>query len=334
MDSTVVSLSEITKRFRVPRAAGKGLAERLGGALRPRVEEVIAVDGISFTIQRGERVAFIGPNGAGKSTTLKILAGILHADGGRAVVLGLSPFEDRHALGFRVGTVFGQRSQLWYQLPARDSFELFRHVYELPRDRFEERLRALVGTFDLEPLLEKPVRQLSLGERMRCEIAASLIHRPQILFLDEPTIGLDVSGKAAIREHLRSQSERDGVTLLLTSHDTGDIERVCERVIVIHRGRLVMDGPLSRLRQNHLGKRRVVVVTEASEVQLDLPGVQCVNHAPYRTTFDIEVALTPLGRVVDSVSQQTTLRDLEILDPPLDEVIRDLYASADREAPS
>jgi ABC-2 type transport system ATP-binding protein len=330
----VVSLSEVTKRFRVPRTRGSGLGARFRALVRPETDQVVAVDGVSFTIRRGERVAFLGPNGAGKSTTLKILAGILQPDSGHAEVLALSPFRDRRRLGFHVGTVFGQRSQLWYQLPARDSFELFRYVYELPVQAFRTRLRELETTFELHGLLDKPVRQLSLGERMRCEIAASLLHAPEILFLDEPTIGLDVSAKAILREHLRESSERAGTTLLLTSHDTGDIERVCDRVIVVNRGRVVLDGPLAALRRSYLGKRRVTAVTEAATLELTLPGMECVMRAPYRTTFELDVERTPLGQFVDAVSQQTLLRDLELEDPPLDELVRRLYATTDRESAS
>jgi ABC-2 type transport system ATP-binding protein len=301
----------------VRRARAGGVAARIERALFPHFETVLAVDGVSFQIQRGERVAFIGPNGAGKSTTLKLLSGILCPDSGRAEVLGLSPFNDRERLGFHVGTVFGQRSQLWYQLPTRDSFELLRHVYELSREVYRERLDSLTRTFGLEERLDRPVHQLSLGERMRTEIAASLLHAPEIPFLDEPTIGLDVSAKAAVREHLRRETDEDGAAVVLTSHDTGDIERVCDRVIVLHSGHVLLDGPVALLRRRYLGKRRVAVLTQDSCITLDLPGVQLPGRAPYRTTFEIEIGRTPLGALVDAVSRQTTLRDLEIEDPPL-----------------
>lgn len=326
----VISLSDVRKRFRARRAPEGGVTARLKSALFPEFQDVVAVDGVSFELRRGERVAFIGPNGAGKSTTLKILSGILSADSGRTEVLGLSPFEDRARLGFRVGTVFGQRSQLWYQLPARDSFELFAHVYELPRSVFRERLSSLVEVFELGALLDRPVRELSLGERMRAEVAASLLHAPEILFLDEPTIGLDVTAKAAIREHLLRQSQRDEATLLLTSHDTGDMERVCERVIVIHHGKVLLDAPMALLKRRYLGKRRVTLLTEAADFVLDLPGANVIARAPHRTTLELESERTSLGALVDAVSRETTLRDLEIEEPPLDDVIRALYADADR----
>jgi ABC-2 type transport system ATP-binding protein len=224
------------------------MAARARDLFRPLSETVHAIDGLSFSIAPGERVAFIGPNGAGKSTTLKVLAGILRPDAGDVRVLGFVPSAERRRLAFQIGTVFGQRSQLWYQLPPRDTFDLLGRVYEIDRGRHRRRIAMLTALFELGGLVDTPVRQLSLGERMRCEIAASLLHSPRLLFLDEPTIGLDVSAKAAIRDLLRTESERERVTLLLTSHDTGDIERVCTRVIVINHGRLLWDGPVAALR--------------------------------------------------------------------------------------
>jgi viologen exporter family transport system ATP-binding protein len=250
-----VELDRLSKSFRVRRARRPGIGGRVRDLLRPQTESVAAVDGLSFSIAPGERVAFIGPNGAGKSTTLKVLAGILRPDAGEVRVLGFVPSDERRRLAFHIGTVFGQRSQLWYQLPPRDTFELLGRVYEIDRRQHRRRIEMLTALFELDALVETPVRHLSLGERMRCEIAASLLHSPRLLFLDEPTIGLDVSAKAVIRDLLRTESERERVTLLLTSHDTGDIERVCTRVIVINHGRLLWDGPVAALRSAVIGSR-------------------------------------------------------------------------------
>ena len=250
-----VQLTRVSKSFRVPRPRRGGLAARARDLLRPQTEAVVAVDDLSFSIAPGERVAFIGPNGAGKSTTLKVLAGILRPDAGEVRVLGFVPSDDRRRLAFHIGTVFGQRSQLWYQLPPRDTFELLGRVYEIDRPQHRRRIEMLTALFELDALVDTPVRHLSLGERMRCEIVASLLHSPRLLFLDEPTIGLDVSAKATIRDLLRTESERERVTLLLTSHDTGDIERVCTRVIVINHGRLLWDGPVTALRSAVSGNR-------------------------------------------------------------------------------
>ena len=328
-DSPAVELQELTKSFRVRRSTGRGIAARLRDVVAPQTHAVVAVDRLSFSVRPGERVAFIGPNGAGKSTTLKILAGILHPDGGTVRVLGLVPSHQRHALAFRIGTVFGQRSQLWYQLPPRDTFALLGRIYERDATQHRRRIDMLVALFALGPLVDTPVRQLSLGERMRCEIAASLLHEPQLLFLDEPTIGLDVSAKAAIRELLRAESNRQRVTLLLTSHDTGDIERVCDRVIVIHRGRLLWDGTLADLRRSYLTAKRITLWTEAERLDVGMPGVRVISSHSYRTELEVDADVTSLGSVVDAALRQGAIRDLTVEDAPLDVVIRTMYADAD-----
>jgi len=328
-DNPAVELQALTKSFRVRRSTGRSIAARLRDVVAPQTHAVVAVDQLSFSVQPGERVAFIGPNGAGKSTTLKILAGILHPDGGTVRVLGLVPSHERYALAFRIGTVFGQRSQLWYQLPPRDTFALLGRIYERDATQHRRRMDMLVALFELGPLVDTPVRQLSLGERMRCEIAASLLHVPQLLFLDEPTIGLDVSAKAAIRELLRAESNRQGVTLLLTSHDTGDIERVCDRVIVIHRGRLLWDGTLADLRRSFLTAKRITLWTEAERLDVGMPGVRVIGSHSYRTELEVDADVTSLGSVVDAALRQSAIRDLTVEDAPLDVVIRTMYADAD-----
>ena len=332
MSTPAIQLHDLRKSFRARRSRGAGMRARVADLFAPRSEYVRAVDGISLRVERGERVAFIGPNGAGKSTTLKILAGILYPDSGTVLVDGLVPWRDRHALGFRVGTVFGQRSQLWYQLPARATFELLARVYELPTDVRRHRLDALVSAFALEPLLDRPVRQLSLGERMRCEVAASLLHAPRLLFLDEPTIGLDVSAKATIRELLRDQSSTDGTTLLLTSHDTGDIEQVCDRVVIINHGAILLDTPVDELKRRYLRKRRITVVTAAEHLDAaHLCGATVTAKAPHRLTVEVDAVDAAVGNLVTSILRHTELRDLIVDDPPLDDVIRTLYANAEDE---
>jgi ABC-2 type transport system ATP-binding protein len=328
MNSPAIELSELTKSFRVRRAAGATLGARMRALLAPGSDSVRAIDQVSFSIERGERVAFIGPNGAGKSTTLKLLSGILHPDAGSAQVLGYVPWRDRRRLGFEIGTVFGQRSQLWYHLPARDTFQLLARVYELEPEQLRQRLALLVEAFALGPLLPRTVSQLSLGERMRAEIAASLLHAPKVLFLDEPTIGLDASAKAAIRKVLEERSEQDGATLLLTSHDTGDIERVCRRAIVMHGGRLLWDGSLAELRRKYLGKKRIRLVSECERLSFALPGVTLIAEAPHRLELELDPGSTPVGALVDAALRQGALHDLTIEDAPLDEVISALYRDA------
>src|SRR5262245_43338540 len=330
MRPPAVLVDRLTKSFCVNRPRRGGVAARLHDFVTPQTERVLAVDDLSFTVGPGERVAFIGPNGAGKSTTLKMLTGILHPDGGQVQVLGFAPSRQRHQLAFHIGTVFGQRSQLWYQLPPRDTFELLGRVYEIDPRVHRDRIAALADAFALGPLMDTPVRQLSLGERMRCEIAASLLHAPRLLFLDEPTIGLDVSAKAVIRELLQAESDRNGVTLLLTSHDTGDMERVCERAIVIHRGRLVWDGTIADLRRSYLTAKRVTVWSETESLALALPGVRVISSAAFRAELEVNLDIIPVGAVIDAVIRQGSVRDLAIEDAPLDEVIRALYAGVER----
>jgi ABC-2 type transport system ATP-binding protein len=322
-----IAVEDLHKHFRVKERA-PGLRGAVRGLASSRTREVSAVEGLSFAVAPGERVAFLGPNGAGKSTTIKILSGILHPDRGRVRVLGFEPWRDRHALGFRIGAVFGQRSQLWYHLPAADTFELLGRVYEQEPALHRRRQRELVERFELGGLLAKPVRQLSLGERMRCEIVASLLHAPEILFLDEPTIGLDVTAKAVLRDLIRAQSEHEGRTLLFTSHDTGDMERVCDRVIVIHQGRLLLDRSTASLRGAFIARKRVTVHSAAERIDVDLPGVAVTRREPHATVLSVDLRQTPVERVVQALLAQTALEDLSIEDPPMDEIVQAIYASA------
>ncbi len=322
-----IEVEHLRKLFRV-RERAPGLRAAVRQLFSPVTRDVTAVEDLSFSIAPGERVAFVGPNGAGKSTTIKILSGILHPTSGSARVLGLDPCRERKRLAYRMGAVFGQRSQLWYHLPASDTFDLLRHVYEIDRATYVKRRGELVEAFALEDLLRKPVRQLSLGERMRCELVASLLHAPSVLFLDEPTIGLDVTAKATIRDLVRERSQRDGSTVLLTSHDTGDMERVCDRVLVIHKGRLLLDRPVADLRSQFIRRKRVTLMTAEASIALDLPGVRRVEHAPHRAVFEVESDKTPVEAVVAAAMRASRLRDLTVEDPPMEEIVQAIYASA------
>lgn len=327
MDAAI-RVDELYKSFRVKERA-PGFRGAVRGLFSSRAHQVTAVEGLSFRVDPGERVAFVGPNGAGKSTTIKILSGILQPDRGEVRVLGYEPARDRHALGFRIGTVFGQRSQLWYHLPAADTFELLARVYEQDPESHRRRCDAYVELFEIGDLLAKPVRQLSLGERMRCEVVASLLHAPEILFLDEPTIGLDVTAKAVLRDLIREQSVQDGRTLLFTSHDTGDMERVCDRVIVINHGRLLLDRPTASLRGSFIQRKRITVHSAAERIELSDPAVQITSRRPHTTVLDVDLSRGSVERVVQALLAQTALDDLSIEDPPLDEIVQAIYAQAD-----
>ena len=323
-----VEIRDLKKSFHTRAPSIPTLLGALRGLVSAKRNEFRAVDGVSFCIENGERVAFIGPNGAGKSTTLKILSGILHPDAGHVRVLGLVPARDRRELGYRIGTVFGQRTQLWQHLPASDTFRLLSRVYDLPQPLFRARLDALIDAFALEPLLSQPVRKLSLGERMRCELAASLLHAPQLLFLDEPTIGLDATAKARVRELVREQSERDGTSVLLTSHDTADSEQVCERVIVINHGKLLFDQSLSSLRAQFIRHKRVTLVSDRAELRLELAGVRVLEREPYKLELEVDIRQTPVARVVEAALALCTLHDLSVEDPPLEQIVQAIYATA------
>ena len=320
-----IAVEHLTKTFRSrSRAAdGRGRLRRL--VTPPRPQDVPAVRDLSFEVAAGERVAFIGPNGAGKSTTLKILTGILNPTSGHAEVAGLVPWHRRRELATQIGIVFGQRSQLWYHLPIRASLDLIAAVYSIDRRLYQSRLAQLVESFEILDLLDRAVAQLSLGQRIRAEIVAALLHAPKILLLDEPTIGLDVTAKAALRDHLNVLSRDNGTTVLLTSHDTGDIEHICERVILIDHGQLLLDLPLARLRREFLKTRTVVLATDEEHPSLDLPGIAAVRAEPYRLTLDIDVAVTPIERVVETALTRLSLRDIVIENPPLEAVIAAIY---------
>jgi ABC-2 type transport system ATP-binding protein len=326
-----IQVDGLSKTFRV-RHRKPGFWGGVRHAFAPRTRDVTAVEGVTFAIEAGERVAFVGPNGAGKSTTIKMLTGILHPTSGTATVAGFVPWEQRTQLGFRIGTVFGQRSQLWWHLPAGDTFDLLARVYEMDRAAYRDRRERLVEAFGLAGLLEKPVRALSLGERMRCEVTASLLHAPALLFLDEPTIGLDVVAKAGLRDLVRERSRQDGCTVLLASHDTGDMEAVCDRVIVIHRGRLLLDRPVSALRRTYIRRKVVTLATTEALGALDLRGVVVREQGPHRTVLEVDTAVTPIDAVVQAALAKARLEDLSVEDPPMEEIVKAIYASAEKDA--
>lgn len=285
----------------------------------------LAINDLSFEITKGERVAFIGPNGAGKSTTIKMLTGILYPTSGDIEVLGSVPWKDRQALGYRIGTVFGQRTQLWYHLPPSDTFDLLFKIYELNPSAYQKRLKELVQLFEIETLLHNPVRQLSLGERMRCEIVASLLHKPEILFLDEPTIGLDINAKLMIRGLLNKLSQDYGTTLFLTSHDTADIEQVCDRVIVLDKGSIMTDSPLKDLKKTYMKKKVLSLVMENESLPLNLSGIKILENAHHHFSCEVDLEVTPIDRVIQESLKLTALKDITIENPSMEEIIRILY---------
>jgi ABC-2 type transport system ATP-binding protein len=320
-----ISVQQLRKTFAVRRKAA-GLAGSLRALVRPDVHQVEAVRGISFEMEPGELLGFIGPNGAGKSTTIKILTGILHPSGGEASVLGHVPWRERRALAYKIGTVFGQRPQLWYHLPALDTFRLFGKIYELDDAEVRRRVAMLAEAFELEELLDTPVRKLSLGQRMRCEVAASLLHRPRLLLLDEPSIGLDVVAKQRIRDTIRRMSELEGVGVLLTSHDAGDIEALCRRVIVVNHGQIVYQDKVSALKRSYLTSKLVEVrYAEAVPEGFAVPGAEVLKLGRYGAKLRFDTRVTPADALVARLAAVGELVDITISDPSLEEVIRTIY---------
>ena len=323
----IIEARNLRKRFRVRtarrRAAG-ALGALRGMATAPRWRTVAAVDDIDLDVARGEAIAFIGPNGAGKSTTIKLLTGILQRDRGSVSVLGLDPQRQRRRLAYRIGTVFGQKSQLWFHLPPMDTFKLLADIYDLEPRRARERIAALTEVFGIGRHLATPVRKLSLGERIRCEIAAPLIHDPELRLLDEPTIGLDVVVRQRIRDLIATVNRERGVTVFLTSHDTGDMEHVCRRAVVINQGRIVWDGAVDELRRSVLAAK-IVDLKLAGPLALDLPEVM-VRHADrYTAKLEVNTARTRVEAVVRAILLRNTVLDITISDPPLEETIAALY---------
>lgn len=299
---------------------------RKAGRLRRVRQEVRAVDGISFRVPRGEMVGYIGPNGAGKSTTIKMLTGILVPSGGRLRIAGIDPARERTRLARRIGVVFGQRTTLWWDLPLKDSYELVRRMYRVPDAVYRANLERCVELLDLGPLLAVPVRQLSLGQRMRGDIAAALLHDPEVLYLDEPTIGLDVISKAKVRGFLREVNAERGTTVLLTTHDLTDIEQLCRRVMVIDHGRLVYDGGLDGLRAAGDGERTLVVDLERELPPIEgVPGARTVKVDGPRQwlAFPASQSAAPL---VAAVAARYPLVDLSVREPEIETLIAELYA--------
>ncbi|UQX01328.1 ATP-binding cassette domain-containing protein [Streptomyces sp. RerS4] len=316
MSDALISLDGVEKVFDVRRRVGP---------LRREKRQVRAVDGISFEIARGEVVGYIGPNGAGKSTTIKMLTGILTPSGGRLRVAGIDPSRERLRLAHRIGVVFGQRTTLWWDLPLKDSYGLMRRMYRIPAARYAENLERCVESLDLAALLDVPVRQLSLGQRMRGDIAAALLHDPEVLYLDEPTIGLDVVSKAKVRTFLRRLNGELGTTVLLTTHDLQDIEQLCGRVMVIDHGRLVYDGSLGGLRSVGEGERTLVVDLERELAPIEVDGARVVkvDGARQWLAFPAGASAAPL---VAAVAAAYPLSDLSVREPDIEDVIARMYA--------
>jgi ABC-2 type transport system ATP-binding protein len=325
----LIVVEDLTKTFSVAERK-PGMWGAFQGVFHRRYREVHALDGVSFTLEPGELVGYIGPNGAGKSTTVKILAGILVPDSGRCEVLGRVPWKERveHVRG--IGVVFGQRTQLWWDLPVIESFELLRDVYRVEQGRYKSILDELVALLRMELLLDVPVRQLSLGQRMRCDLAASLLHSPPLLFLDEPTIGLDAVTKLAVRDFVKRLNRERGVTVILTTHDMDDIEALCDRILVISEGHILCDGSLGELRARVTTERWLTVDLEEENGAIGDPDATVVSREGHRVRLRFDPERVSTADLIGRITSSHHIRDLFVENPPIEEIIARLYGEREQ----
>ena len=321
----MISVENLTKSFRVPERP-TGALGRVGSLFRRRYRVVEALKGVTFDLAEGELLGLIGPNGAGKSTTIKILCGILVPTSGRCEVGGLVPWRERIHHVSRIGAVFGQRTQLWWDLPVIESFELLRDIYRVPAEQYRRTSDELIALLELDRILGTPVRQLSLGQRMRCEIAASMLHQPRVVFLDEPTIGLDAVAKLAVRDFVKRLNRTHGVTVILTTHDMHDVEALAERVIVIGKGAILADGSLTSLRRGALAERRLWVHLAGDASDVDVPGATVRQKQGRSIELAFDPRTTSAHRLIAHVAAQFDVEDVHLEEPPIEEVIARFYA--------
>ena len=318
----MITVSNLSKRFVVNRRKS-GLKQAAKSLFHREREFIQALDNISFTIPDGQVVGYIGPNGAGKSTTVKILSGILTPDSGECDINGRTPWKQRREHVAEIGVVFGQRSQLWWDVPVGDSFDLLRDIYRVPEKRYRANVAEMTERLQLESLLRTPARQLSLGQRMRCEIAASLLHDPKVLFLDEPTIGLDAVSKLAVRDFIREINRDRRVTVILTTHDMQDIEALAQRILLIGKGKVLLDGTLEQLKQEY-GRGSVTVSYSAGETQA-LSGLEIVEQEMGRLTVATNGTREDTARVIAQLTGTLTITDISVKGPDAEEMVVSLY---------
>ncbi|MHB1319140.1 MAG: ABC transporter ATP-binding protein [Anaerolineae bacterium] len=320
----VISVEDLSKTYTVLERK-PGTWGALTSLVHREYREVRALDGVSFAIEPGELVGYIGPNGAGKSTTVKVLSGILVPSGGTATVLGRVPWEERIAHVAQIGVVFGQRTQLWWDLPVIESFDLLAEIYRIRPVQYRQTRDELVKIMELAEFLDTPVRQLSLGQRMRCDLAAALLHRPQILFLDEPTIGLDAVAKLTVRGLIKRLNRDHGLTVILTTHDMDDIESLCSRVILINRGKILLDGTLDHMRQMVSAERRMVIILADEATWIDGVDAQVLHRDGPRLTLQFDPERISAAQLIGDITSRYAIRDLYVENAPIEEIVAQIY---------
>jgi len=320
----VIEVVDLVKEYVITKKE-KGLRGSLKGLFFPEKTTICGVDSISFSIERGEIVGYIGPNGAGKSTTIKMLTGILHPTSGSIRVCGISPQENRKAVVKKLGVVFGQRTQLYWDLRLGESFELLRRIYQIEQTEYEETLRVLSEVLQLNDFIDTPVRQLSLGQRMRGDLAAAMLHSPDILFLDEPTIGLDTEAKHAIRNFIIDINRNRGVTVILTTHDLDDVEQLCSRLIVVNHGKIVEDGPIQSIIGKLTPKRLLVIELQHLSEDLSHPAAEIVKQEGLKIWYQFEKTIITASELISDLSRKLAIQDLSVQEPDIEDAIREVY---------
>ncbi len=319
----IIEVENLSKVFNLKQKS-PGFFGGVRSLLSPAYKKVKAVDNLSFRVHEGEILAFIGPNGAGKSTTIKMMTGIMYPSGGMISVMGFNPSRQRQELAYHIGSVFGQKPQLWYHLPPQDTYNLFSRIYELNQHQFKDRLNYLVEAFDIGDLLKTPVRKLSLGQRMRCEIVASLLHRPKIIFLDEPTIGLDVIAKQRIREVIKHLNQKEKVTIFLTSHDAGDVEALAKRTIVINHGRILFDDTTEQFKKSYIKTKTIELVVNGSTKNFHYPGAKISERTESTIRVELEIE-NSVQSFLTYAANNFDIVDMNIYDPPMEDIIAQIY---------
>ena len=321
----IITVKDLHKVFKVHKREKEGLFDAFKSLFDRKYDLVNAVDGIDFEVKRGTIHALIGVNGSGKSTTIKMLSGVLHPTSGEAKVLGFVPWKDRVEYVKSIGVLFGQKGQLSWDLPAIDTYELYRKIYNVPKQQFKEMLEDMVDTFGIKHLIKKPVRNLSLGERMKCELVCVLIHQPKLVFLDEPTIGLDLLSKDSLRKFVKRMNKDKGITFILTSHDMSDIENLCESATIIHEGKIVYNGSVAQLRVNFSDKKIINIKLKQSISKEQMNGFPLVFSDPLNAKIIVEKDTSTLPEEILKLMRELPVLDIEIQNPSMDAIIKSIY---------